>query len=78
MARPIGSKNRNTTERERLSEHLIEGGIDRLISELNKLEGIQYVNAYVRLLEFFMPKLKRVEDSTEKENEIVINFMDSF
>ena len=91
MARPIGAKNKHTLERELLVEHLTNGGMQRLMVELEKLEGLQYVTAYTRILEFFMPKLKRIDASVssipevntftvKNDGEVVhtINFMDSF
>jgi hypothetical protein len=57
--KPPGTKNKKTTQWETFSEYCIKGGLAKFKSELNKLKGKEFVNAYLTLLEFHKPKLSR-------------------
>ena len=59
--RKKGSKSSKTKQWEQLGEHLTTTGATRFLKELDKLEGAEYLNIYVKLLSFFKPKIKQVE-----------------
>lgn len=59
--RQKGTPNRKTETWETFAAYCIEGGLERFRSELEKLKGKQYVDAYLTLLEYHKPKLARVE-----------------
>lgn len=63
--RPKGAKNKKTSQWEAFSQYCVEGGLERFERELNTLEGKDYVNAFINLLEFHKPKLARSENKTE-------------
>jgi len=60
--RKKGSKNQRSILWHELGERLTKGvNVERLLKELDELEGKDYVKAYTDLLSFFKPKLKSVE-----------------
>ena len=48
---------------------------DKFMTEMEKLDGTAYINAYLNVLEFFRPRLSRVESKVENTNieQVVIN-----
>lgn len=67
--RPKGSQNKTTDElRQRITE-LLESQFDSVIKDLAALEPKDRVNAWLRLLEFGLPKLQRSEIIQEPEAE---------
>jgi ribosomal protein L19E len=59
--RPKGAKNTRTEQWQKFSDYMMIQGLQRFEEELNKLEGKQYVDTVVSLMEFFQPKLSRTE-----------------
>ncbi len=55
-----GSKNKKTLEWETFSKYCLEGGLQRFKEEMDTLEGRDYVESFLKLLEFHKPKLARV------------------
>jgi hypothetical protein len=47
------------------ADAIVAGGTARFKKELNKLEGKQYVDAYLTLLEYTLPKKARIEHTHE-------------
>jgi len=66
MPRPSGSKNKITKELKDTIKKLLEGNYDKFESELNQLSGKQYVDIYIRMLEYIIPKAK--EDLTQLQD----------
>jgi len=79
--RPKGAKNKKTIQWEVFSEYCLNGGLEKLEKELNKLKGKDYVNAYFQLLEYHKPKLARTEvtgvDGEKMQIEIVTRVIES-
>ena len=71
--RPGGAVNKKTEQWEIFSEYCLNGGLERFEQELHKLEGRDYVNAFMSLLEFHKPKLARTEVKHEGEVGVNIN-----
>lgn len=61
MPRPLGSKNLRTEEWEMFREHCMTGGLQKFKDELAKLKGRDYVESFLKLLEYHKPKLARQE-----------------
>lgn len=65
--RAKGTKNKSTVLKQtigintwqQLEAYLITEGAARLIQSLEELDSVQYVKAYVALMEYFKPKLAR-------------------
>ncbi len=57
--RPSGAKNKKTIQWETFSKYCLEGGLVKFKAELNTLEGRDYVESFLKLLEFHKPKLSR-------------------
>ena len=75
MPRPIGSKNQKTKEWEAFGHELITGGMPRLRQILDTCDDDTFIRVYISLLEYFKPKLKRVEidpDSDQVRQIVVI------
>jgi hypothetical protein len=77
--RPKGTGNKVTTKvRENISE-ILEKGKDKLQTELDKLEGRDYVTAYSSLLPYVVPRLQSTsldinpEDLSEEQLDYIIN-----
>ncbi|MGB0431884.1 MAG: hypothetical protein ACPGLV_15525 [Bacteroidia bacterium] len=69
-----GVPNKTTSEiRERFSA-IIDGNIIKYQQELEKLEGKEFILAFNQVLEFALPKLQRIEQKTELEqNNVILN-----
>lgn len=65
------SKNKKTLEWETFSKYCLEGGLERFAAELNTLEGKDYVESFLKLLEFHKPKLART-DVTSNSTQMMI------
>jgi hypothetical protein len=71
--RPHGAKSNKTKIKQSigidnwqaLSNYVQNDGIDKLLNELQQLEGKEYVTAHMAILEYFKPKMQRVETNTE-------------
>lgn len=68
QGRPKGSRNKNTTERAKIIQSIIESELDKIeehFSEMNSREILDFVS---RLLPYYLPKIKpnevqNIEDS---------------
>ena len=59
QGRPKSSKNKKTHQWEEIGNYIRDKGADKLIQELNELEGKEYVQAFTSIIEYFKPKLSR-------------------
>lgn len=59
MPRPFGSKNTKTEEWEQFRTYCLTGGLVKFREEMDKLEKKDYVESFIKLLEFHKPKLAR-------------------
>ena len=57
--RKKGVPNKRTEQWNLFVAHVMAGGLDKFKDELAKLKGRNYVEAYLKLLEFHQPKLTR-------------------
>ena len=55
---------------DQLGDWFINTGAQRFIIEIESLSGKDYINAYSQLIEFFKPKLSRVETTDDLSREI--------
>lgn len=61
MGRPKGAKSKKTKQWEYFAEYCMAEGLDKFTLEMNELKGKHYVQAYLHLMEYFKPKLSRIE-----------------
>ena len=66
--RPKGSLSAKTQGWELLKETITTGLTDKFMAEMDKLDGIQYINAFLTTMEYFKPKLSRSETINQNEN----------
>lgn len=59
--KPPGLKSKKTLILETFAQTIVEGGMKRFREELNKLEGKEFIAAYMTLFEYVKPKLQRTE-----------------
>ena len=71
--RKEGSTNKKTAQWETFAEYCLNGGLERFEQELNSLEGKQFVDAFLTLLEYHKPKLSRTELKHEGDMQIKWN-----
>ncbi len=71
MPRPIGSKNQKTKEWEAFGHELIAGGLPRLRQILDTCDDDTFIRVYIPLLEYFKPKLKRIEQENESSETLI-------
>jgi len=64
--RPKGRPNFASLEKKQLINFLKEEGAQRFIQELMTLEGKDYCQAYIPVIEVAFPKLSRVETSVDQ------------
>jgi hypothetical protein len=73
--RPTGTPNKFTHTQREFIESILDKQKDKIESELDKLQGKDYLNAITGLFEYVLPKLSRSEmrtDFTESENPVQI------
>ncbi len=56
-----GSKKKKTVEWERLGKFLTETGAERALEVMGKMEDEKFIDVYMKMLEYFKPKLARTE-----------------
>ena len=69
--RQLGTKNKRTVLWEEFVQSCYEGGLEKFRIELDKLEGNQYVQAYLKVLEYMQPKNPKdifIEEDSEFAN----------
>jgi hypothetical protein len=73
--KPKGTVSLKTKGWDLLKETITTELTDKFMQEMNKLDGQQYINAYLNVLEFFRPRLSRTESKVEQTNveQVVIN-----
>jgi hypothetical protein len=59
--RKSGVKNKKTMLIDSFAKTICDGGMEKFKTELNKLTGKDFVNAYLLLFEYVKPKLSRME-----------------
>lgn len=72
MARPTGSKNEKTKQWDAFGHELINGGLPRLQRILKECDDDTFVKVYIPLLEYFKPKLKRIEKAHGHDEKTII------
>lgn len=72
--RKVGTPNKKTEQWKTFSSWFLSKGLERLEIEMNKLEGKDFVYTVKDLLEYFKPKLARVENKHEGEVTVVTGF----
>ena len=73
--KPKGAISLKTRGWDLLKETITTELTDKFMQEMSKLDGQQYINAYLNVLEFFRPRLSRTESKVENTNveQVVIN-----
>ena len=66
--KPKGTLSTKTKGWDLLKETITTGLTDKFMQEMEGLEGTQYINAYLNVLEFFRPRLSRAETINQNEN----------
>jgi hypothetical protein len=66
-----GTPNKKTAQWETFSEYLLNGGLIRFQEELDKLQGKDYTNTVIALLEYHKPKLARTEITGNEGEELI-------
>ena len=74
MARPKGSKNQKTIDWNEFGKKLTEDGLPRLQRILETCDDETFIKLYVVMLEYFKPKMKRLEvaDAEATPTKIVV------
>ena len=70
--RPKGSKSFKNQQWAKLGEYITDTAAKKLIAELSKLEGKEYIEAVGKLLAYFKPKLQNTVLETDNELTITI------
>lgn len=65
MPRPTGSKNKVTLQTRKLLQNIVEKNITKIETELDLLNGKQYMDSIIKLVEFLIPKAKESEEIQE-------------
>lgn len=71
MARPIGSKNQKTIDWDTFGRNLIDGGLPRLQRIMDESDDDTFLKVYIQLLEYFKPKLKRLEQTAPDVTHVI-------
>jgi len=59
--RPKGAKNVKTQQWEAIGEFLVQQGSERMLNYLNSCDDKEYSETFLRILEYFKPKLARTD-----------------
>jgi hypothetical protein len=60
-----GTKNKKTLILDSFASSIVDGGMEKFQTELSKMEGREYVTAFLQLFEYVKPKLSRMEMKAE-------------
>lgn len=71
-----GSKNERTKQWEQLGDFITQEGAVKFVEETKKLEGLDYVNAYSKIISYFKPQLNRTEIKEEGNKTIIVKMPD--
>ena len=74
--RPKGSPNKITKELKDTIKKLLEGNFNKFEEELIQLQGKQFIDVYLRLIEFIVPKAKeeQIELKDYEAPKIIIEY----
>jgi len=67
-----GTLNEKTKFWNELKDFVTSEGAQRFRDELNKLEGKEYIKAYAMILEFFAPKLQKIDAKVSENKSVTI------
>lgn len=70
--RPAGSKNVKTQEWEIIKETFLTSHTERANRVLASMDDEKFLDSYLKLLEYFKPKLARSENTNMNDNKITI------
>lgn len=70
-----GIPNKRTEQWEVFADYCMNGGLERFERELNTLEGKDFVNSFLSLLEYHKPKLARTDVTHDVKDEAVKQFI---
>ena len=71
--RPAGSKNVRTVEWEKIKDAFMTVHTERANRVLATMDDEKFLDSYLKLLEYFRPKLARTEVTNNEAKEIKIN-----
>ena len=74
--KPKGAKSKKTLVLDAFATHVVEGGMDKFMKELNTLKGASYVMAFMSIFEYVKPKLARVDGKIDGEVKHTVTFLD--
>ncbi|MEQ8520257.1 MAG: hypothetical protein RID05_07600 [Cytophagales bacterium] len=70
--RPKGSKNKKTKQWEVLQESILERHTQKFNETLDSLEGMDFIETYLKVLSYFKPKMKAVEQKRISNDKIKV------
>ena len=70
--RPKGSKNEKTEQWEKLSDSIVGKCAERFEQELFALDGKDFVQMYIQVLNYFKPKYQSTELKGEQNNTVTV------
>jgi len=73
--RPSGSKNKKTLEWEELGHALLTRHSERAEQVMGALPDDKFIDNYIKLLEYFKPKLQRTEQKQDGPFEQIIKYV---
>jgi len=73
--RPKGARNKKNVELENSVQEILENGVKNFEDAMAQLKPRDFVNTYVRLLEFRLPKYSRVENKSLNSQPVNIIFL---
>jgi hypothetical protein len=68
-----GTKNKKTVQWENFVKYSLSWGLKKFQKEMAKLEGKDFTDQYLKLLEYFKPKLSRTQGVTSNLNYDISN-----
>jgi hypothetical protein len=72
--RPKGSENKSTKLTKELLQSVLDSNTEKLMLEMEKLEGRSFIDMYLRIADFILPKQQRINpDELDIEKNIPIN-----
>jgi hypothetical protein len=76
MSRPLGSKNKLTKELRTTIQTLLENNYNKFELELNQLTGKPYLDIYIRLIDYILPKPKEQDEDFNQQElpKVIINY----
>lgn len=70
-----GSTNKDPFGKTRIKEYFENGGLDTLLGDIEELDAKDKVNAKIKLIEYYLPKQKEVNNTHDIKNSILeVNF----